>query len=102
MEQSAAPDRRLTAGEIAERLRADEDYIEVLWQRPIGAKEILEARTSASDAAAESLTATQLRTGPAPSLEQLTSRAQRNAAQRALRRARIPFRIITTSGRIKG
>jgi len=102
MEQTTAPDRRLTAGEIAEKLRADEDYIEVFWQQPITAEDILEARSSASDAAAEALTTAQLRTGPAPSLAQLTSRAQRGAAQRALRKARVPFRVVTTSGRIKG
>ena len=95
-------DRRLTAGDIAEKLRADEDYAEVFWQKKIDTGEILEARTSASDAAAETLAAVQLATGPSPSLAQLTSRAQRRRAQDELQRAGVPFRVVTTSGRIKG
>ncbi|MFI5030496.1 MAG: hypothetical protein ACHQPH_07335 [Reyranellales bacterium] len=95
-------DRRLTAGDIAEKLRADEDYIEVLWQCEIDSGRILEARTSASDAAADAMTAVQLGSGPTPSLAQLTSRSQRRAAQNALHGVEIPFRVVTTSGRIKG
>ncbi|HEY4167307.1 MAG TPA: hypothetical protein VGM96_11045 [Reyranella sp.] len=95
-------DRRLTAGDIAEKLRADEDYIEVLWQRSIDFSQILEARTSASDAAADAMAAVQIGSGPTPSLTQLTSHSQRRAAQNALQGVGIPFRVVTTSGRIKG
>lgn len=102
MSRTSIQERRLTAGEIAEHLRADEDYIEVLWQQMVDTGAVTEARLSASDAAVEALAAAHLVGGPSPSIATLTYQAQRRAAEASLRQAKIATRVVVTSGRVKG
>lgn len=94
--------RRWTGGEIARVVLDDEDYFEVLFPRSFCASEIMEVRTSASDAAAEGDIADRERTGESPCLHELEWRQQRREARRALARAGIPVRVVTTAGRVKG
>lgn len=94
--------RRWTSGEIARVVLDDEDYFEVLFPRSFNASEIMEVRTSASDAAAEGDIADRERTGESPGLHELEWRQQRREARRALARARIPVRVVTAAGRVKG
>lgn len=94
--------RRWTSGEIARVVLDDEDYFEVLFPRTFSASEIMEVRTSASDAAAEGDIADRERTGESPGLHELEWRQQRREARRALARAGIPVRVVTTAGRVKG
>lgn len=94
--------RRWTSGEIAQVVLDDEDYFEVLFPRSFGASEIMEVRTSASDAAAEGDIADRERTGESPGLHELEWRQQRREARRALARFGIPVRVVTTIGRVKG
>jgi len=94
--------RRWTGGEIAAAVLDDEDYFEVLFPRSFNAPEIMEVRTSASDAAAEGDIADRERTGESPGLHELEWRQQRREARRALARTRIPVRVVTTNGRVKG
>ncbi len=94
--------RRWTGGEIARVILDDEDYFEVLFPRSFQAQEIMEVRTSASDAAAEGDIADRERTGESTAFHELEWRQQRREARRALARAGIPVRVVTTSGRMKG
>jgi hypothetical protein len=94
--------RRWTSGEISSVILDDEDYTEVLYPCSFGATELMEARTSASDAAAEGDIADRERTGEAPGIHEMEWRQQRREARKALARAGIPLRVVTTTGRTKG
>jgi hypothetical protein len=102
MRQASGRDRRLTTGEIAEHLRADENYIEVLLEQKIDATDLTEVRLAAGDAAVEALISSRMTTGSAPMLAQLTYRDQCRAASEALSDAGVALHIVTTSGRVKG
>ncbi len=102
MRQGSGRDRRLTTGEIAEQLRADEDYIEVLLEQKVDATSLSEVRLAAGDAAVEALISSRLATGSAPKLAQLTYRDQCRAASEALHDVGVALHIVTTSGRVKG
>jgi hypothetical protein len=93
--------RRWTSGQIARAVLDDEDYVEVLFPRSFDASEILEVRTTASDAAAEADIADRERSGESPALHALEWRQQRREARRALARAGISARVVTTGGRLK-
>jgi hypothetical protein len=102
MSGASGRDRRLTTGEIAEQLRADEDYIEVLLEQKIDTTSLAEVRLAAGDAAVEALISSRLSTGSAPKIAQLTYRDQCRAASEALHDAGVALHIVTTSGRVKG
>lgn len=94
--------RRWTTGAMAEALRSDEDYMEVLRLGSFGTAQLQEARVAASDAAFDALVGDRLRRGPTPSLSSLLWRHRRARAEQALQRHRVPVRVVTTSGRTKG
>jgi len=93
--------RLWTGGAIAEVVLQDEDYFEVLRPRSFGTSDLVEVRVSAADAAAEADIATRERAGEAAGLHELEWRQQRREARRALARANVPTRVITTPGRLK-
>lgn len=95
-------ERRWTSGEIARVILDDEDYCEVLFPRSFDVDELMEVRVSASDAAAESDITGRERNGEGPGMHELQWRDQRRRARKALAAARIPVRIVTTSGRLRG
>lgn len=102
MNRAIGRDRRLTTGEIAEQLRADEDYIEVLLEQKVDTASLAEVRLGAGDAAVEALISSRLSTGSPPKIAQLTYRDQCRAASEALQEAGVELHIVTTSGRVKG
>ena len=96
-----AQDRRWTVGQISRAVRDDEDYIEVLRTASFGPADLQEARISHTDAAHDALVGSRLLRGPMPRLESLIWRNRRSRAERALRAAGVPVRIVTTSGRTR-
>jgi hypothetical protein len=94
--------RRWTTGQIAGSVLDDEDYVEILYPRSFAAAEVHEVRVSAADAAAEADIADREAAGEAPAMHELEWRQQRREAKRALARAGVPLRIVTTPGRAKG
>jgi hypothetical protein len=95
-------DRRWTTGKISEALRDDEDYMEVLRIGSFGTAQLQEARIASSDAAHDALVGDRMRQRPRPSFTSLVWRNRRARAEEALRKRRVPVRIVTTSGRTKG
>lgn len=93
--------RRYTTGQIAEAVRDDEDYMEVLKIGSFGTAELQEARLSAAEAAHDALISDRLRTRPAPRMEALMWRNRRRRAEEELRRAGVRVLVVTTSGRTK-
>jgi hypothetical protein len=91
--------RRFTSGQIAEAIRHDEDYIEIIKQDSFGTDALEEGRLSAADAAYDALTAERDARGPTPRLEALEWRQRRRVAEEGLRAAGVPVRVVTTSGR---
>jgi hypothetical protein len=91
--------RRYTSGQIAETIRQDEDYIEVIKRGSFGAGALQEARISANDAAYDSFTAERTAYGPSPRLESLMWRDRRRVAEQKLRREGVVVRVVTSSGR---
>jgi hypothetical protein len=94
--------RRWTTGQVAESLLDDEDYIEVLYPTSFASTDILEVRGTAADAAAEAEIASREWTGEAPSLHELEWRQQRREARKALDRHGVRYRVVSSSGRIRG
>jgi hypothetical protein len=94
--------RRWTSGEISRVILDDEDYSEVLFPRSFDVTDLVEVRTTAAEAAAEGDIADRERTGEAPGLHELEWRQQRRDARKALAAARIPLRVVTSSGRVRG
>jgi hypothetical protein len=100
--------RRLTTGEISTGLLSEEDYIEVLWvrrspgyPRSFGPDDVLEARLSAADVAAEERIVERSRSGPPPAVHELVWLHRRREAERALKRARVRISVVTTAGRTR-
>lgn len=93
--------RRWTTGQVAQAVLEDEDYCEVLYPRSFNAGDLAEVRLSAADAAAEADIAQREQAGEAPAAHEATWRDQRREARRALTRASVPVRVVTTPGRIK-
>jgi hypothetical protein len=91
--------RRYTSGQIAEAIRHDEDYIEIVKEESFGAAKLQEARYSAADAAHDALTADREANGPLPRLEALQWRERRRIAEEELRRESVKVRVVTSSGR---
>ncbi|MFH1345430.1 MAG: hypothetical protein ABIL01_30145 [Pseudomonadota bacterium] len=91
--------RRFTSGQVAEAIRHDEDYLEVIKYKSFSTDDIEEARFSATDAAYDALTAERDAKGPAPRLEALLWRHRRRIAEEQLRESNVPVRVVTTSGR---
>jgi len=93
--------RRYTIGQIAEVVRHDEDYMEVLKEGTFGAAGLQEARISAADAAHDALTGDRTSTGPTPRLESLVWRHRRRVAEEELGREGVTVRVVTSSGRTR-
>jgi hypothetical protein len=93
--------RRWTTGQVAQAVLEDEDYCEVLYPRSFNASDLAEVRVSAADAAAESDITHREQSGEAPAMHEVVWRDQRREARRALTKARVPVRVVTTPGRIK-
>jgi hypothetical protein len=91
--------RRYTSGQIAETIRQDEDYIEVIKKDSFGANALQEARLSANDAAYDSFTAERTIYGPPPRLESLMWRDRRRVAEQELLKEGVRVRVVTSSGR---
>jgi hypothetical protein len=93
--------RRYTIGQIAEVVRHDEDYMEVLKKGSFDTTNLQEARISAADAAHDALTGDRTSTGPAPRLESLVWRHRRRVAEDEFRREGVTIRVVTSSGRTR-
>jgi len=93
--------RRWTTGQVAQAVLEDEDYCEVLYPRSFSAGDLAEVRVSAADAAAEADIAQREQAGESPAAHEIAWRDQRRAARRALTKAGVPVRVVTTPGRIK-
>jgi hypothetical protein len=91
--------RRYTGGQIAEAIRQDEDYIEIVKAHSFSTTELQEARFSASEAAYDALTADRDNNGPPPRLEALQWRYRRRTAEKELRNMGVTVGVVTTSGR---
>jgi hypothetical protein len=95
-------DRRYTTGQIAEAVRDDEDYLEVLRIGSFGPDDLQEARVSAADAGHDALTGDRLLSaGPPPRMESIIWRERRAKAERELRRVGVELRVVTTPGRTR-
>lgn len=94
-------DRRLTTGTMSDGVLSDEDYIEVLRIGSFSTRELQEARHNAAEAAQDALISDRWRVGPCPSHESLVWQEQRRRAEQFLRCAKVPVRIVTTSGRVR-
>jgi hypothetical protein len=93
--------RRWTTGQVAQAVLEDEDYCEVLYPRSFNVGDLAEVRMSAADAATEGDIAQREQAGEAPAAHEIAWRDQRREARRALTRAKVPVRVVTTPGRIK-
>jgi hypothetical protein len=93
--------RRLTVGQISNAVLNDEDYVEVLRSCSFTANHIAEVRTSATDAARESVIADRSLHGPVPSAHELLWRRRRLEAEQAMREEGLTVRVVTASGRIR-
>lgn len=93
--------RRFTFGQIAEAVRDDEDYIEVVRTSTFEADDLEEARLQPEDVAVETRITERLRSGPTPSLAEIQWRQDRRRAEAALRAQGVPVRVVTTPGRTK-
>ena len=91
--------RRWTTGHVGRVMVDDEDYLEVLKLGRFGAADIQEARLFAGDVALEARITSRLGKAPAPRFEELVWRQRRVQAEVALRKAGIPVRVVTHTGR---
>ncbi|MEP7121884.1 MAG: hypothetical protein ABJE95_13270 [Byssovorax sp.] len=94
-------ERLFTLGQIAEAVRDDEDYVEVIRAGTFDANDLEEVRLQPEDAAVELRIAEQLRNGMPPSLAEVQWGRDRRRAEMALRALGIPVRVVTTPGRTK-
>jgi len=91
--------RRYTAGQIAEGVRYDEDYLEILREGSFGTKDLQEARFSTGEAALDAFTIERTSNGPAPRLETLMWVYRRRQAEWCLREEGVGVRVVTGPGR---
>jgi hypothetical protein len=102
LETRPAGTRRVTTGQVSDGILNDEDYVEVLRDGSFTHEEVEEARSSAGDASREAFITTRERTGQTPSMEELNWRELRRRARASLAEARVPHRVVVSSGRIRG
>jgi hypothetical protein len=98
----SAEERLLTVGRISASLLEDEDYFEVVRLSPFTAKDIEEIRVSAAEATLELHIGDLQRQGLTPTLAELIWRHRREQARKAAAAQDIPYRIVTTDGRVRG
>jgi hypothetical protein len=91
--------RRYTAGQIAEAVRYDEDYLEILRVGSFGTKDLQEARLSTGEAALDAFTIERTSNGPPPRLETLMWVYRRRQAERCLRGEGVGVRVVIGPGR---
>lgn len=94
-------ERLLTVGRIAQSLLHDEDYFEVARIGSFDASQIEEVRVSSADAALEMYIGESQRQGVTPTLAELIWRFRRQQAARAAAALNIPYRVVTTDGRVR-
>lgn len=94
-------ERRITVGAVSEGVLSDEDYMEVIRTASFDVSDVAEARLAAADAAVDGLVADRLRQGPAPGWTELLWRHRRRRADQALKAARVPTRVVVSSGRVR-
>jgi hypothetical protein len=95
-------ERRLTTGQISERLLDDEDYMEVLKVGSFSTSDLEAARLALADVATEDYIEREYANGHlAPDHVALLWAHQRRKAISALRKAEVPTNVVRTSGRVK-
>lgn len=95
-------ERRLTTGQISDRLLDDEDYMEVLKVGSFSTSDLEATRLALSDVATEDHIEREFSNGRlTPDHATLLWAHQRRNAVQALRHAKIPTNVVRTSGRIK-
>ncbi|TBA29361.1 hypothetical protein [Rhizobium ruizarguesonis] len=95
-------ERRLTTGQISDRLLDDEDYMEVLKVGSFSTADLEAARLALADVATEDYIEREYANGHlAPDHATLLWSHQRRKAISALRKAEVPTNVVRTSGRIK-
>ncbi|WP_187429883.1 hypothetical protein ROLI_018120 [Roseobacter fucihabitans] len=98
--QHAPPsERRLTTGQISDRLLEDEDYIEVVLAAGFTPADVHEIRLSAQDVAKQGHIADALTRGPVSSVCDLLWRHRRRAVQALAQRSGMRCRVVTATGR---
>ena len=100
-EQLGHRTRRLTTGQIANILLDDEDYIEVLREKPFTVADCLEARISASEAARSADIVSKAVTGPTPNAVDMTFISHKIKAETSLNAAGKNLAVVTTVGRMR-
>lgn len=95
-------ERLLTVGRIATSLLHDEDYFEVVRMGSFDASQVEEVRVSSADVALEMYIGERQRQGVTPTLAELIWRYRRQQAARAAAAHGIPYRVVTTDGRVRG
>lgn len=91
--------RRLTTSQISDSILNDEDYIEVVRRQSFSPAEVQEIRFSAADAAREAQIADHLMLGPPPTASEMLWRGRRRAVRRMAQQAKLPCRVVTSTGR---
>ena len=91
--------RRYTAGQIAEAVRYDEDYLEILKEHSFTSSDLEEARFSTAEAAYDAFTAERTNNGPLPRLESLMWLYRRRQAEQELGKEGVRVRVVTSLGR---
>jgi hypothetical protein len=94
-------ERRYTTGQVAEAMRSDEDYVEVLKHHSFSSQDLQEARLAAADASHDTFASDRVMHGPKPRLESLVWRHRRRIAEEQLKRERVRVLVVTTSGRAR-
>ncbi|MDQ0563229.1 hypothetical protein QO004_005038 [Rhizobium mesoamericanum] len=95
-------ERRLTTGQISDRLLDDEDYMEVLKVGSFSATDLEAARLALADVATEDHIEREYANGHlAPGHVSLLWAHQRRKAIAALRKAEVPTNLVRSSGRVK-
>jgi hypothetical protein len=97
-----ADERLLTVGHIAASLLHDEDYFEVVRLSHFACAHIEEIRVSAADTTLELSIDDRQRQGATPSLAELIWRYRREQACKAAAAHGIPYRVVTSDGRVRG
>lgn len=94
-------DRLLTVGRIAASLLHDEEYFEVVRLETFDVSSIEEIRVSSADATLEMHIAERQRQGLTPTLAELIWRHRREQAARSAAANNLPYRVVTTDGRVR-
>jgi hypothetical protein len=89
----------VTLGTVSDALLHDEEFIEVHKQGRFGPPELEEVRQAPEDEALQMHIMARYEDGEAPSIEEMLWMTRRNHVRQALVKARIPNRVVVSSGR---